>query len=331
MIKTQDMLIIDCLEYVNWDRKLFEHAKSSGLNIIHVTIAYWENTKETHNNFKKWDEHFKNHNDLIMPIHDYDDIHKAIELNKIGIIFGFQNCSPIEDDIKKIEEMHNLGAKIMQLSYNNQSLLATGCYEDRDSGITRFGKEAIKEMNRLGMIIDMSHSGEDSTLQAIELSSRPIAITHANPSSFHDALRNKSDTVLKNLSQSGGMLGVSLYPFHLANGSNCELSAFCQMIYDTAEMMGIDQLGIGSDLCMNWDYTILEWMRSGRWALKPDFGEGSSDNPSWPKQPNWFEDHGGFQNIIEGLDSIGFNKEEIEKIMGKNWLNFFKKSFQKLQ
>ena len=103
------------------------------------------------------------------------------------------------------------------------------------------------------------------------------------------------------------------------------------MMYDTAEMMGIDQLGIGSDLCLNWDYTILEWMRSGRWALKPDFGEGSSDNPSWPKQPNWFEDHGGFQNIIEGLDSIGFNKEEIEKIMGKNWLNFFKKSFQKLQ
>ena len=186
-------------------------------------------------------------------------------------------------------------------------------------------------MNRLGMIIDMSHSAEDSTLQAIELSSRPIAITHANPSSFHDALRNKSDTVLKNLSQSGGMLGVSLYPFHLANGSNCELSAFCQMMYDTAEIMGIDQLGIGSDLCLNWDYTILEWMRSGRWALKPDFGEGSSDNPSWPKQPNWFEDHGGFQNIIEGLDSIGFNKEEIEKIMGKNWLNFFKKSFQKLQ
>ena len=83
MIKTQDMLIIDCLEYVNWDRKLFEHAKSSGLNIIHVTIAYWENTKETHNNFKKWDEHFKKHDDLIMPIHDYDDIHKAIELNKI--------------------------------------------------------------------------------------------------------------------------------------------------------------------------------------------------------------------------------------------------------
>ena len=71
MIKTQDMLIIDCLEYVNWDRKLFEHAKSSGLNIIHVTIAYWENTKETHNNFKKWDEHFKKHDDLIMPIHDY--------------------------------------------------------------------------------------------------------------------------------------------------------------------------------------------------------------------------------------------------------------------
>ena len=110
-----------------------------------------------------------------------------MDTNKIGIIFGFQNCSPIEDDIQLIQEMHDLGARIMQLSYNNQSLLATGCYEERDSGITRFGKEAIKEMNRLGMIIDMSHSAEKSTLHAMELSTRPIAITHANPSSFHDA------------------------------------------------------------------------------------------------------------------------------------------------
>ena len=88
---------------------------------------------------------------------------------------GFQNCSPIEDDIKKIEEMHNLAQNYATQLQQPKSPGYWG--EDRDSGITRFGKEAIKEMNRLGMIIDMSHSAEDSTLQAIELSSRPIAIT----------------------------------------------------------------------------------------------------------------------------------------------------------
>ena len=326
-MKTNDILIIDGLQYVNWNRELFEEAKLGGVNVIHVTIAYWENKKEVIENINTWGRQFVEHSDLIMPINEAREIKIAQEEGKIGIIFGFQNCSPIEDDIRLIEEMHKLGVRIMQLSYNNQSLLATGCYEARDSGITRFGKEAIKEMNRLGMIIDMSHSAELSTLQAIELSTRPIAITHANPTTFHSALRNKSNDVLKNLSQSEGMLGVSLYPFHLANGSDCLLKDFCNMIYDTAELMGIDRIGIGSDLCLNWDYKVLEWMRSGRWALAPDYGEGNAEQPSWPKQPDWFKDNLGFQNIINGLEAVSFTSQDIEKIMGQNWLNFFNSSF----
>lgn len=329
-MNVHDILIIDGLQYVNWNRELFEQAKRGGVNIIHVTIAYWENKKEVTENIVNWDKKFNDHADLIMPIKIADDITTAEKNGKIGIIFGFQNCSPIEDDVRLIEKMHHMGARIMQLSYNNQSLLATGCYENGDSGITRFGKVAIKEMNRLGMVIDMSHSAELSTIEAIEISERPIAITHANPSSFHDALRNKSDTVLKNLSQSEGMLGVSLYPFHLANGSACTLEDFCNMIYDTAELMGIDHIGIGSDLCLNWDYTILEWMRSGRWSLTPDYGEGTATQPTWPKQPAWFENNLGFQNIIDGLKATKFSDEDIKKIMGGNWYNFFKSSFTPL-
>ena len=122
----------------------------------------------------------------------------------------------------------------MQLTYNNQSLLATGCYEDDDTGLTRMGREVVAEMNRVGMVVDMSHSAERSTLEAIELSERPIAITHANPAWWHPALRNKSDEVLKALTGRGGMLGFSLYPHHLKDGTNCTLESFCQMIMETA-------------------------------------------------------------------------------------------------
>ena len=181
---TDDMLIIDGLQYVNWTRDLFEEAKAGGVNAIHVTIAYWENTDETVANVERWNKLFDEHADIVTHVRQAEDILAAKSDGKIGIIFGFQNCSPIEDDIRKVQMMYDLGARIMQLSYNNQSLLATGCYEDGDSGVTRFGREAIKEMNRLGMVIDMSHSAEYSTLQAIELSSRPIAITHANPSNW---------------------------------------------------------------------------------------------------------------------------------------------------
>ena len=153
-----------------------------------------------------------------------------------AVFFGFQNCSPIGDNIALVEEIHKLGIIFMQLTYNNQSLLATGCYEKNDSGVTRMGKEAIKEMNRLGLVVDMSHSAEKSTFDAIELSSKPIAITHANPSFWFAAKRNKSNEVLKTLADAGGMLGLSLYPHHLKDASNCTLESFCEMAAKTAEL-----------------------------------------------------------------------------------------------
>ncbi len=181
-------------------------------------------------NIERWNRWFEQYPDLIMQARTSDDIRKARSTGRTAIIFGFQNPSPIEDDIGLVEILHTLGARFMQLSYNNQSLLATGCYEAEDPGITRMGRQVIKEMNRVGMVIDMSHSAERSTLEAIELSERPIAITHANPTSWHPALRNKSDVVLKALARSGGMLGFSLYPHHLKEKSNCTLESFCEMV-----------------------------------------------------------------------------------------------------
>ena len=323
----KDMLIIDALQYVNWTRALFEEARSGGVSAIHVTVAYWENTREALQNIDDWEQRFHENSDLIIPVRTAADIHIAQRDNKVGIVLGYQNCSPIEDDLRMVEAMHGHGIRIMQLSYNNQSLLATGCYEKQDGGITRFGREVIREMNRVGMVIDMSHSAEISTLEAIELSTRPIAITHANPSSFHPALRNKSDTVLKKLGESGGMLGTSLYPFHLRNGSDCLLEDFCNMICRTADIIGIDHIGIGSDLCQNWSYSTLEWMRSGRWASKADFGEGSAESKDWPKQPAWFQNSLDFGNIAQGLQKAGLDNDDVQKIMGLNWLRFFEHSF----
>ena len=322
-----DMLMIDGLQYVNWNRELFEEAQKSGVHTIHVTIAYWENIRETLENIGTWNRHFINHADLIMPVRQAADILEAKRVGKVGIIFGFQNCSPIEDDVKMVEILHQLGVRIMQLTYNNQSFLATGCYEEQDGGITRFGRQVIKEMNRVGMVIDMSHSAEKSTLEAIEISERPIAITHANPTFFHQALRNKSETVIRAIGESKGMLGFSMYPFHLKNGSDCTLDEFCQMIAQTAEIIGIDRIGIGSDLCLNWDYTVLEWMRSGRWTTGVDHGEGSAEKPSWPKQPSWFTGSKDLHTIARGLSNQGFSDDDIAKVMGENWLSFFEKSF----
>ena len=241
---------IDNLQYCNWSRETFEFNRTAGLDAVHVTIVYHEDYNELLTETKKWEKLFKDNSDIIFQGWDYKDIDKANKENKTAIFFGFQNCSPIEDDIKLVEKIHKLGCRFMQLTYNNQSLLATGCYEKIDSGVTNFGREVIKEMNRVGVVIDMSHSAEKSTIDAIELSQKPIAITHANPSFWHPAKRNKSSDLLKILSDSGGILGLSLYPHHLKDNSNCTLESFCEMVAKTAEIMNTKQIGIGSDLCL---------------------------------------------------------------------------------
>ena len=315
---------IDNLQYCNWSREIFEFNRSAGLDAVHVTIVYHEDFDELLVEIKKWEKLFSENSDLIFLGKDFKDIEKANSEKKTAIFFGFQNCSPIEDDISLVEKVHNLGCRFMQLTYNNQSLLATGCYEEVDSGVTNFGREVIKERNRVGVVVDMSHSGEKSTFDAIELSEKPIAITHANPSFWHTAKRNKSTDLLKSLNDSGGMLGLSLYPHHLKNNTNCTIESFCEMVAKTAEIIDTKNIGIGSDLCLNQPDSVVEWMRNGTWSKSRNYGEGSKNKSGFPKQPEWFEDARGFENIENGLKNIGFSNKEIHGILGNNWYNFYK-------
>ncbi len=315
---------IDNLQYCNWSRDVFKINREAGLDAVHVTIVYHENFNELKEQINKWENLFKDNLDLIFLGKDFKDIEKAQKEKKTAIFFGFQNCSPIEDNINLVEKVHKLGCRFMQLTYNNQSLLATGCYEKVDSGVTNFGREVIKEMNRVGVVIDMSHSAEKSTLDAIELSEKPIAITHANPSFWHTAKRNKSSKLLKTLSDSGGILGLSLYPHHLKDNTNCTLESFCEMVARTVEIMDIKNVGIGSDLCLNQPDKVVEWMRNGTWTKKKNFGEGSKSKPGFPKQPDWFEDARGFKNLEKGLKKVGFSEIEVDGILGNNWYNFYK-------
>ena len=324
---TDKLFIIDALQYSKWSETIFRQMNEAGVAGVHVTISYHEDFSEMISNLITWNSYFNKYSKYITHGRTTKDICRAYNEGKTAIIFGFQNCSPIEDNIGLIEVCHQLGVKIMQLSYNNQSLLATGCYENTDAGITRMGRQVIREMNRLGMVIDMSHSAKISTLEAIDYSDRPIAITHANPSTWHNALRNKSNELLNSLSESGGMLGLSLYPHHLKKGSECTIKDFCLMVAKTAEQIGVDNIGFGSDLCQDQPDSIVKWMRNGTWTKDIDFGEGAEDLSGFPTQPNWFKNNLDFINIINELKDIGFSIQEIENIAGKNWLTFFEKSF----
>ena len=313
---------IDSLQYCHWNRQRFLEMRAGGLHAVHATICYHENFRETMQNIARWNDLFLQHADLIFHGKTATDVQIAQTQNRTAIFFGFQNCSPLEDDIRMLEIWRDLGVKFMQLTYNNQSLLAAGYCEDNDGGITRMGKQVIAEMNRLGMVVDMSHAGETSVLQAAQISQRPIAITHANPAFWHPAKRNLSLAALRALSQNGGMLGLSLYPHHLRNGANCTLQSFCEMAIKTADIIGVQNIGIGSDLCRGQPDSVLHWMRAGKWQKTV-----AADTDVFPTMPPWFTSADGFNNLQSGLSAAGFSEDETNNLLGNNWLRFFEQNF----
>ena len=324
-------MLIDGLQYARWSEKIFRQMREGKVDAVHVTVAYHEGFRETILNFEKWNRWFERHPDLIIKGHWAEDIDIARKTGRTAIFFGFQNPSPIEDDIGRIEIAHTLGARFMQLTYNNQSLLATGCYEENDAGITRMGRQVIREMNRVGLVVDMSHSADRSTMEAADKSERPIAITHANPWEWAPALRNKKRDVIRAVTENGGMMGFSLYPHHLKDKSDCMLDGFCEMVARTAEEFGVEHFGIGSDLCQDQPDSVVDWMRTGRWTKEADYGEGTAENPGFPEMPEWFRDNRDFRNIASGLRKVGMSKDEIDAIFGGNWYRFFADSFRPAQ
>jgi len=323
----KDQIIIDGLQYCNWDRSIFENIWKGGLTAVHVTLVYWENTEESFQRIDEWDYNFSQYPDILCHAKTTQDILDAKKNKKVAIIYGFQNSAPIENNIFLVEKFFLRGIRFMQLTYNNQSLIAGGCFEPNDSGVSRFGYSVIEEMNRLGMIVDLSHAGKKSCLDAIHFSKKPVAISHANPIFFHHSLRNIDDDVLKKLAEKDGFIGLSLYPLHLNNHGNCKLEDFCEMIHKLINLIGIDHIGIGSDLCKNWDDSVVMWMRNGKWTKKTDYGESNNKSTSWPTQPSWFKNASDIKNIYKGLAQNGMSETKIFKILGFNWLEFMKTHF----
>ena len=314
-------LLIDALQFCRWSRTIFEQMREAGMSAVHATVAYHESFRKTVEHLIDWNWRLKENSDLIIAGREAADIDRARQTGRTAIFFGLQNPSAIEDDLGLVAILHQLGIRFMQITYNNQSLLGSGWMEPVDGGLTRMGREVIREMNRLGMAVDLSHAGERTTLQAIEASERPVAITHANPAWWRATGRNVSKSVCRALAESSGMLGLSLYPHHLPDGSDTTLARFCEMAAAAAEIVGADRLGVGSDLCQDQPDHVVRWMREGRWT-RPDPAP-----IAFPRQPSWFQDNRDFPRLRDGLVAGGFSETEAAQALGGNWRRFMAEAF----
>jgi microsomal dipeptidase-like Zn-dependent dipeptidase len=260
-----------------------------------------------------------------MPIKYAADIEKAKELSRTGIFLGFQNTTPYENDLNLVGAFRELGVVCAQLSYNQQNGVAGGAWENIDSGLTRTGRNMIREMNDVGVVVDLSHCGERTCLETIEHSEKAVAITHANPvefgqtdrQTFYGSGRNKSNVILKALADAGGMLGLTTYTRLLPDREATTVERFCEMAEWTAELVGIEKLGFGSDYGYGYNQIDRAWVRSGKWTREPiiEYEPLKFDHPTW-SGPH------GLPLIADALSARGWSARDVRGFVGGNWLRF---------
>lgn len=314
--------LIDGLQYCRWSRRIFEEMRQAGLTAVHATVSYHGGFRQCVELLADWNRRFRDHADLIVPGRSGADLDGAAATGRTAIVLGLQNPLPVEDDLGLVQVLHALGIRVMQLTYNVQSLLGSGWQEPTDGGLTRMGALVVAEMNRLGMLVDLSHAGERTALEAIACSARPVTVSHANPIWWRNTRRNVSRPLCVALAAGNGLLGLSLYPHHLPEGPDTTLARFCAMAADAASILGVDRIGIGSDLCQDQPDDVVRWMREGRW-LPPD-----PTPVAFPPQPAFFRSALDLPRLAEGLLAHGFSEAEAGKVLGGNWLRFMRDAFQ---
>lgn len=321
--------MIDGLQCGHFDRDSFTALQKAGLSGVVVTCGFWEGTVESLDSLGRWRDLIAENSDVTCIALTPEDIVRAGEEGKVAAILGYQNANLFEGRIRLVEMFAELGVRVVQLTYNNQNELAGSCYETEDSGLARFGKEVILEMNRAGMLVDCSHVGNRSTLQAIEASEKPIAVTHANADSLFPHKRNKTDDVLRALGETGGVIGCAAYR-NITGDYYCKsIETWCEMVARTVEIAGIDSVAIGTDRSHNFTPPDYAWMRMGRWTRGIDYGAASAARPGKAPPPDWFLTLQDLDKIPNGLRSVGFSEEEVAKITHENWLRLYRATFRK--
>ena len=320
-----EAVVIDGLNVSNWESpSVYQSLHNGSVTAINATIAVWEDFRECMDNIGAWRLRFETYEDVLVQATSAKQVLQAKQDGKVGVILGWQNASPIENDLDRLALFHALGVRIIQITYNERNLLGNGCYERTDEGLSKFGVDAIKEMNRLGILIDLSHVGDRTTLETIETSEQPVACTHANARSFFDHPRNKTDEALRLLVERGGVIGANAFPIFLRDGFRSTVEHYVDVIEDLVERVGVDHVGIGTNYTQDQPSSFFDWIFSQQGTEYQAYQDPSDPYPDPFEHPEGMETPDKLSNVARVLLRRGYRPEDVVKILGGNWLRLFR-------
>ena len=309
-----ELIIFDGLNVSNWSRAVFEDMRRGGVTAANCTCCVWEGFAETMRNIGQWNRWFHEHGDILLKVRTTADIRRAKAEGKTGIVLGFQNVSAFEDQLGYVELFKEVGVGVAQMAYNTQNVIGTGCYESEDGGLSDFGHEVVAEMNRVGILCDLSHVGPKTSQDTIRASTKPVAYTHCLPSGLKTHPRNKSDAELKFIAEHGGFVGVTMFPAFLARGVDSTVDDYVAAIDYVIDLIGEESVGIGTDFTQGHGPEFFTWITHDKGHARKLVDFGDVINPAGMREI------GDFPNLTAAMETAGWPESKIRKVMGENWV-----------
>ncbi len=322
----RDAIVIDAVCPLLSTPKYLHLYRRGGLTVVAPTVGgFAGGAAETLRSIGRWLKAVRESEDLLL-IKTASDVRRAKAEGKLGILLHFQGTEPIEDDLNLVDAYKEVGVGIIQLSYNVRTRFGDGCEEPSDARLSRLGLKLIKRMNEARVIVDCSHTGFRTTMDAIEASTAPVVCSHANPRTIHDSPRNIVDEQIKAVAATGGLTGIVGYPAFVSASPRPTLDAFIDHVDHVVQLVGIDHVALGIDYFEGMDpLTPLEvaqeqydsFIAAGIWSP-------ASYPPPPYHYPAGIETPEGFPNLTAGLLRRGYGEADVRKILGENWLRIYR-------
>jgi membrane dipeptidase len=297
--------------------ELYRHG---GVTAIGPTVGGWEDARITLNRLGRW-SHLLSVRDDVVLVRRAIDVENAKKTGRLGVFLHLQGTDPIEDNLDLIDLYKALGVGVIQLTYNVRNRVGDGCEERTDAGLSRFGIEVVERLNQSCVVVDCSHTGERTTIEAIEHSTAPVILSHSNVASVHSSPRNVSYELIEAIAKCGGIIGVAGFPGMLSKTTAPTLDDFIAHIDAIAERVGTDYVALGIDYY--WGQSGIasdeEALVSYRQAVQS--GRWSTAYPAPPhRYPVGIETPRTLPALTDRLLERGYTEVDVRKILGQNWL-----------
>lgn len=295
-----------------------------GVTCAAPTVAQGENAGDTLKLIATWLRVLKSRADLLH-VRSVQDIHRAKAEGKLGILFHFQGTAPFEDDLNLVETFHALGVRMVMLTYNAKNAVGDGCEERTDAGLSRFGIRLIERLNENRIVVDVTHTGYRTTMEAMEVSARPVVFSHSNAKALFDSRRNITDEQARAAAQTGGLVGVAAVPYFILREGRPTLDQFVDHLAHFADVAGIDHVGLGLDFWAGSQPFADDAEADAQWQHYVD--AGLWDPATYPRPPHYYpfdlDTPAEMGALTARLLQRGFSPEDTRKVMGANWLRVF--------